>query len=86
MTGTVLSGERAPRRRDLPNWLKENPDYEVEGDMLEVDLPGRLCPCLSLPMSQLKLWPEVLHFVRNTVSFEIFTVTVSCVSPPLSFL
>uniref|UniRef100_A0A672R4A9 Chromodomain-helicase-DNA-binding protein 8 n=1 Tax=Sinocyclocheilus grahami TaxID=75366 RepID=A0A672R4A9_SINGR len=26
----------APRRRDLPNWLKENPDYEVEGDMLEV--------------------------------------------------
>ncbi|XP_031666763.1 chromodomain-helicase-DNA-binding protein 8 isoform X1 [Oncorhynchus kisutch] len=42
MTGTVLSGERAPRRRDLPNWLKENPDYEVEGDMLEVDLPGRL--------------------------------------------
>ncbi|XP_051990554.1 chromodomain-helicase-DNA-binding protein 8-like isoform X2 [Xyrauchen texanus] len=24
----------APRRRDLPNWLKENPDYEVEGDML----------------------------------------------------
>ncbi|CAB1317220.1 unnamed protein product [Coregonus sp. 'balchen'] len=28
MTGTVLSGERAPRRRDLPNWLKENPDYE----------------------------------------------------------
>ncbi|KAJ8011779.1 hypothetical protein DPEC_G00061800 [Dallia pectoralis] len=36
MTGTVLSGERAPRRRDLPNWLKENPDYEVEGDMLEL--------------------------------------------------
>uniref|UniRef100_A0A673Y650 Chromodomain helicase DNA binding protein 8 n=1 Tax=Salmo trutta TaxID=8032 RepID=A0A673Y650_SALTR len=33
MTGTVLSGERAPRRRDLPNWLKENPEYEVEGDM-----------------------------------------------------
>ncbi|XP_012690756.2 chromodomain-helicase-DNA-binding protein 8 isoform X2 [Clupea harengus] len=29
-------GERAPRRRDLPNWLKENPDYEVEGDMLEL--------------------------------------------------
>ncbi|KTF78871.1 hypothetical protein cypCar_00020442 [Cyprinus carpio] len=26
----------APRRRDLPNWLKENPDYEVEGDMLEL--------------------------------------------------
>ena len=26
----------APRKRDLPNWLKENPDYEVEGDMLEV--------------------------------------------------
>ncbi|XP_034147358.1 chromodomain-helicase-DNA-binding protein 8 isoform X3 [Esox lucius] len=36
MTGAVLSGERAPRRRDLPNWLKENPDYEVEGDMLEL--------------------------------------------------
>uniref|UniRef100_A0A8C8EVK4 DNA helicase n=1 Tax=Oncorhynchus tshawytscha TaxID=74940 RepID=A0A8C8EVK4_ONCTS len=36
MTGTVLSGERAPRRRDMPNWLKENPEYEVEGDMLEV--------------------------------------------------
>ncbi|KAL0966321.1 hypothetical protein UPYG_G00293860 [Umbra pygmaea] len=36
MTGTVLSGERAPRRRDLPTWLKENPDYEVEGDMLEL--------------------------------------------------
>ncbi|XP_038860170.1 chromodomain-helicase-DNA-binding protein 8-like [Salvelinus namaycush] len=36
MMGTVLSGERAPRRRDLPNWLKENPDYEVEGDMLEL--------------------------------------------------
>uniref|UniRef100_A0A8C7ULF3 Chromodomain helicase DNA binding protein 8 n=1 Tax=Oncorhynchus mykiss TaxID=8022 RepID=A0A8C7ULF3_ONCMY len=33
MTGTVLSGERAPRRRDMPNWLKENPEYEVEGDM-----------------------------------------------------
>lgn len=31
-------GERAPRRRDLPNWLKENPDYEVEGDMLEVSV------------------------------------------------
>uniref|UniRef100_A0A8K9X9Z4 Chromodomain-helicase-DNA-binding protein 8 n=1 Tax=Oncorhynchus mykiss TaxID=8022 RepID=A0A8K9X9Z4_ONCMY len=26
----------SPRRRDLPNWLKENPDYEVEGDMLEL--------------------------------------------------
>ncbi|XP_035391960.1 chromodomain-helicase-DNA-binding protein 8 isoform X1 [Electrophorus electricus] len=26
----------APRKRDLPNWLKENPDYEVEGDMLEL--------------------------------------------------
>ncbi|XP_030629653.1 chromodomain-helicase-DNA-binding protein 8 [Chanos chanos] len=26
----------APRRRDLPSWLKENPDYEVEGDMLEL--------------------------------------------------
>ncbi|XP_066536668.1 chromodomain-helicase-DNA-binding protein 8 [Hoplias malabaricus] len=25
-----------PRKRDLPNWLKENPDYEVEGDMLEL--------------------------------------------------
>uniref|UniRef100_A0A8C7UF68 Chromodomain helicase DNA binding protein 8 n=1 Tax=Oncorhynchus mykiss TaxID=8022 RepID=A0A8C7UF68_ONCMY len=33
MTGTVLSGERAPRRRDMPNWLKENPEYEVEGDI-----------------------------------------------------
>uniref|UniRef100_A0AAY4AS85 DNA helicase n=1 Tax=Denticeps clupeoides TaxID=299321 RepID=A0AAY4AS85_9TELE len=31
----LQTGERAPRRRDLPNWLKENPDYEVEGDMLE---------------------------------------------------
>ncbi|XP_034558347.1 chromodomain-helicase-DNA-binding protein 8 isoform X2 [Notolabrus celidotus] len=28
--------ERTPRRRDPPNWLKENPDYEVEGDMLEL--------------------------------------------------
>lgn len=28
--------ERTPRRRDPPTWLKENPDYEVEGDMLEV--------------------------------------------------
>ncbi|XP_034411870.1 chromodomain-helicase-DNA-binding protein 8 isoform X2 [Cyclopterus lumpus] len=28
--------ERAPRRRDPPTWLKENPDYEVEGDMLEL--------------------------------------------------
>uniref|UniRef100_A0AAQ5XCI0 DNA helicase n=1 Tax=Amphiprion ocellaris TaxID=80972 RepID=A0AAQ5XCI0_AMPOC len=27
--------ERTPRRRDPPTWLKENPDYEVEGDMLE---------------------------------------------------
>ncbi|TRY56235.1 hypothetical protein DNTS_028552 [Danionella cerebrum] len=26
----------APRRRDLPSWLKQNPDYEVEGDMLEL--------------------------------------------------
>lgn len=34
-----MLGERAPRRRDLPNWLKENPDYEVEGDMLEVGVP-----------------------------------------------
>ncbi|XP_076828846.1 LOW QUALITY PROTEIN: chromodomain-helicase-DNA-binding protein 8 [Brachyhypopomus gauderio] len=25
-----------PRKRDLPTWLKENPDYEVEGDMLEL--------------------------------------------------
>uniref|UniRef100_A0A8C1YK88 Chromodomain helicase DNA binding protein 8 n=1 Tax=Cyprinus carpio TaxID=7962 RepID=A0A8C1YK88_CYPCA len=32
----------APRRRDLPNWLKENPDYEVEGDMLEVSVKLRL--------------------------------------------
>uniref|UniRef100_A0AAY4ARW9 Chromodomain-helicase-DNA-binding protein 8 n=1 Tax=Denticeps clupeoides TaxID=299321 RepID=A0AAY4ARW9_9TELE len=32
----LQTGERAPRRRDLPNWLKENPDYEVEGDMLEL--------------------------------------------------
>lgn len=30
--------ERTPRRRDPPTWLKENPDYEVEGDMLEVRL------------------------------------------------
>uniref|UniRef100_A0A6Q2XW96 DNA helicase n=1 Tax=Esox lucius TaxID=8010 RepID=A0A6Q2XW96_ESOLU len=37
---TPTFGERAPRRRDLPNWLKENPDYEVEGDMLEVHLVG----------------------------------------------
>uniref|UniRef100_A0A665X8A1 Chromodomain helicase DNA binding protein 8 n=1 Tax=Echeneis naucrates TaxID=173247 RepID=A0A665X8A1_ECHNA len=29
--------ERTPRRRDPPIWLKENPDYEVEGDMLEVN-------------------------------------------------
>ncbi|KAM8727380.1 chromodomain-helicase-DNA-binding protein 8 isoform 3-T3 [Acanthopagrus schlegelii] len=28
--------ERTPRRRDPPTWLKENPDYEVEGDMLEL--------------------------------------------------
>ncbi|XP_028986512.1 chromodomain-helicase-DNA-binding protein 8 isoform X3 [Betta splendens] len=28
--------ERTPRRRDPPIWLKENPDYEVEGDMLEL--------------------------------------------------
>ncbi|XP_051944693.1 chromodomain-helicase-DNA-binding protein 8 isoform X1 [Hippocampus zosterae] len=28
--------ERIPRRRDPPTWLKENPDYEVEGDMLEL--------------------------------------------------
>ncbi|KAF4089766.1 hypothetical protein AMELA_G00070590 [Ameiurus melas] len=26
----------APRKRDLPNWLKANPEYEVEGDMLEL--------------------------------------------------
>lgn len=30
--------DRTPRRRDPPTWLKENPDYEVEGDMLEVHL------------------------------------------------
>uniref|UniRef100_A0A6Q2YKY8 DNA helicase n=1 Tax=Esox lucius TaxID=8010 RepID=A0A6Q2YKY8_ESOLU len=35
-TLSLPTGERAPRRRDLPNWLKENPDYEVEGDMLEL--------------------------------------------------
>ncbi|KAM7378854.1 hypothetical protein PAMP_004449 [Pampus punctatissimus] len=28
--------ERTPRRRDPPTWLKANPDYEVEGDMLEL--------------------------------------------------
>ncbi|KAE8291323.1 Chromodomain-helicase-DNA-binding protein 8 [Larimichthys crocea] len=28
--------ERTPRRRDPPTWLKENPEYEVEGDMLEL--------------------------------------------------
>ncbi|XP_041805875.1 chromodomain-helicase-DNA-binding protein 8 isoform X3 [Chelmon rostratus] len=28
--------ELTPRRRDPPTWLKENPDYEVEGDMLEL--------------------------------------------------
>nr|XP_020460157.1 chromodomain-helicase-DNA-binding protein 8-like isoform X2 [Monopterus albus] len=28
--------ERTPRRRDPPTWLNENPDYEVEGDMLEL--------------------------------------------------
>uniref|UniRef100_A0A671Y0R1 Chromodomain helicase DNA binding protein 8 n=1 Tax=Sparus aurata TaxID=8175 RepID=A0A671Y0R1_SPAAU len=31
-----------PRRRDPPTWLKENPDYEVEGDMLEL-LSVRCC-------------------------------------------
>ncbi|XP_072297120.1 chromodomain-helicase-DNA-binding protein 8 isoform X3 [Eucyclogobius newberryi] len=28
--------ECTPRRRDPPTWLKENPEYEVEGDMLEL--------------------------------------------------
>ncbi|XP_053293386.1 chromodomain-helicase-DNA-binding protein 8 isoform X2 [Pleuronectes platessa] len=28
--------ERTPRRRDHPTWLKENPEYEVEGDMMEL--------------------------------------------------
>ncbi|KAM9790504.1 chromodomain-helicase-DNA-binding protein 8 isoform X2 [Syngnathus typhle] len=28
--------ERIPRHRDPPTWLKENPEYEVEGDMLEL--------------------------------------------------
>ncbi|KAG7271939.1 hypothetical protein CRUP_007710 [Coryphaenoides rupestris] len=28
--------ERTPRRRDPATWLKEIPDYEVEGDMLEL--------------------------------------------------
>ncbi|KAM6918844.1 chromodomain-helicase-DNA-binding protein 8 [Xenentodon cancila] len=36
MDGLHDSLERAPRRRDPPTWLKENPEYEVEGDMLEL--------------------------------------------------
>ncbi|XP_011484855.1 chromodomain-helicase-DNA-binding protein 8 isoform X1 [Oryzias latipes] len=36
MDGLHNSLERAPRRRDPPTWLKENPEYEVEGDMLEL--------------------------------------------------
>uniref|UniRef100_A0A8C9VFQ9 Chromodomain helicase DNA binding protein 8 n=1 Tax=Scleropages formosus TaxID=113540 RepID=A0A8C9VFQ9_SCLFO len=36
VTGTVLTGESAPRRKNLAHWLKENPEYEVEGGMLEV--------------------------------------------------
>ncbi|XP_068456620.1 chromodomain-helicase-DNA-binding protein 8 isoform X3 [Clinocottus analis] len=34
--GLIDPLERTPRRRDPPTWLKENPDYEVEGDMLEL--------------------------------------------------
>ncbi|XP_018613537.1 chromodomain-helicase-DNA-binding protein 8 isoform X2 [Scleropages formosus] len=36
VTGTVLTGESAPRRKNLAHWLKENPEYEVEGGMLEL--------------------------------------------------
>lgn len=48
--------DRTPRRRDPPTWLKENPDYEVEGDMLEVHLqsvlfPFRLASEVTLPAS-----------------------------------
>ncbi|XP_076018245.1 chromodomain-helicase-DNA-binding protein 8 isoform X3 [Genypterus blacodes] len=34
--GSMDPLDRTPRRRDPPTWLKENPDYEVEGDMLEL--------------------------------------------------
>lgn len=34
--GLLDSLDGMPRRRDPPTWLKENPEYEVEGDMLEV--------------------------------------------------
>lgn len=48
--------DRTPRRRDPPTWLKENPDYEVEGDMLEVHLQSVLftfcwAPKVTLPAS-----------------------------------
>ncbi|XP_023688336.2 chromodomain-helicase-DNA-binding protein 8 isoform X1 [Paramormyrops kingsleyae] len=36
VTGAVLTGDSAPRRRDLHHWLKMNPEYEVEGDVLEL--------------------------------------------------
>ncbi|KAL4657212.1 chromodomain-helicase-DNA-binding protein 8-like isoform X1 [Arapaima gigas] len=42
VTGTVLTGESAPRRKNLAQWLKENPEYEVEGGMLELLENSRL--------------------------------------------
>lgn len=62
VTGAVLTGDSAPRRRDLHHWLKVNPEYEVEGDVLEVGLlrdagrgatPGRVGALTPSPRLQL---------------------------------
>lgn len=66
--------DRTPRRRDPPTWLKENPDYEVEGDMLEVHLQSLLFT-FSLA-SKVALPASILHL--NHWLLWLFLFAASC--------
>ena len=39
-TGEKLSGDSAPKKAELEEWLKQNPGYEVFGDGAESDVGG----------------------------------------------
>ncbi len=66
--------ERTPRRRDPPTWLKENPDYEVEGDMLEV------CTFMTLISCQfMLLWFQVYKGRQVCTLFLFYNIT--CLVP-----
>lgn len=69
--------DRTPRRRDPPTWLKENPDYEVEGDMLEVHLQTVLFT-FSLA-SKVTLPASTIHTLK--FCFFVFFFSFSLTEP-----